>query len=173
MYIIHETLPSNDPRINEKTSVFGHYWHFTIRYIPDNENIYLDWINHEVLSEEVANSYKISGSYKGTVSVSRPVNNINDVVSSSGDVEYKKYIYTLTEADKENVVKLMKSAMKLYSKNHLTDQEVFEKLMNKIDSALTIEDCNRVMYDYFNVSSASTNNTPKNPEFEVNWPAGI
>jgi hypothetical protein len=170
MYIIHETLPQNDPRIHPDTSVVGNYWNFTIRYIPPNKGIYIDWVPHEKLSEEVANSYKITGAYKGVVSVSKPVTKVSDVQGSSGDVEWKKYIYVLTKTDKANVVLLMKAAMRLYAQAHLQDQKSLKKLINEVNSVDTIEQCQHILYHYYNIGSALTNGLPKEPKFKVEWP---
>lgn len=170
MYIIHETLASSDPRIHPETVIFGDYWHFTIRYIPPNKGIFVDWLPHEKLSEEVAKSHTLTGSYKGVLSVSKPVTKKEDIVNASGDVEWKKYIYKLTAKDKENVIILMKAAMRLYANAHLTDQKVLKRLIKEVNSASTIEGCESVLHHYYGVGSASTNGLARNPSFAITWP---
>lgn len=170
MFIIHETLPGNDPRIHPETVVVGDYWHFTIRYIPPNKGIFIDWLPHEKISEEVARSCKLVGAYKGVVSVSKPVTKVGDIVSASGDVEWKKYIYVLTKKDKENVVSLMKAAMRLYAQAHLKDQKTLKKLINEVNICDTMEQCQMVLYYYYNIASALTNGLSKEPKFKVDWP---
>jgi hypothetical protein len=170
MYIIHETLASNDPRIHPDTVVIDHYWHFTTRYIPPNKGIYIDWMPHEKISEDVAKSCKLTGAYKGVVSVSKPVTKASDIQGSSGDVEWKKYIYTLTKKDKENAVLLMKAAMRLYAQKYLTDQKTLKRLINEVNTADTIEKCQLVLYHYYDIGSALTNGLPKEQKFKVEWP---
>lgn len=173
MYIIHETLPSNDPRIHPDTVIVGHYWHFTIRYIPPNKGIFIDWLPHEKISEEVAYSSKLAGAYKGVVSLVKPATNVKDIVGASGDVEWKKYIYTLTKKDKENVVGLMKTTMRLYAQKYLSDQKTLKRLLKEVNTADTIEKCQHIMYHYYNIASALTNGLEKAPEFNVEWPEKI
>lgn len=173
MYIIHESTPSNDPRLHPLMQIVGDYWHFTIRHVPPNKGIYIDWLAHEKLTEEVAMSYKVIGSHKGVVSVSRPVTKISDITRSSGEVEWKKFIYKLNVQDKENVVKLMKSAMRLFAQAHLADQKALKRLLNEVALADTVEKCQYVMYHYYNVDSAFTNKTERDPKFNVVWPEKI
>jgi hypothetical protein len=170
MYIIHETLASNDPRIHPKSSIVGDYWHFTIRYIPPNKGIFIDWLPHEKISEEAAYACKLAGAYKGVVSLAKQVTKVKDIVGSSGDVEWKKYIYVLTKTDKANVVLLIKAAMRLYAQAHLQDQKSLKKLINEVNSVDTIEQGQHILYHYYNVGSALTNGLPKEPKFKVAWP---
>jgi len=168
MYIIHETLAGNDPRLDPRAKAIGSYWHFTIREVQDG--VYIDRIPHEKLSAEVAKSVKLTGAYKDVISLSRPANNIDEIQQVSGDVEWQKYVYKLTKQDKKNVVVLMKTAMNMYAKTHLEDQETLHKLIEVVNSASTIEGCEYVLYHYFNVGSATTNGKPKEPKFIVKWP---
>jgi len=171
MYIIHETLSDHDPRIDSRTTLIGDYWHFTVRYIPD-ESVYLDWLLYEEISEPVAKSYKITKSYKGVISISEPVTNIDEITQVSADTEYKKYIYELTDTDKSNVTELMKASMRLYAKARLQNP-ILEKLLVEVDLADSIERCEYVMHHYYGVGSATMDKTPQRPAFEVNWPREI
>jgi hypothetical protein len=170
MYIIHETLAGNDPRIHPETVVVGDYWHFTIRYIPPNKGIFIDWLPHENISEEVAKCCMLTGSYKGVLSISKPVTKKEDIVNASGDVEWKKYIYKLSAKDKENVVIIMKTAMRLYANTYITDQKTLKRLIKEVNSTSTIESCEHLLHHYYGVGSATTNGLPRNPEFNIKWP---
>lgn len=167
MYIIHETIAGNDPRNIKNSQVIGHYWHFTIRSVKENE--YLDWLPHEKISEEVAYSCRITGAYKGVVSLARDAVSPEEVISASGDVPYGKYIYKLTDSDKKNVVELMKSAMRLFAKGHLQKKNQINKLMPVIDEADTIEKCEEVLFHYFKVNTASTQGHARKPAFKLSW----
>lgn len=170
MYIIHETLASTDPRVHPETVAIGSYWHFTIRYIPPNKGIFIDWLPYETLSEEVAKCCMLTGAYKGVVSVSKPVTKKEDIVNASGDVEWKKYIYKLTAKDKENVVLLMKAAMRLYATQYVSDQKTLKKLIKEVNSAYTPEDCKRILHHYYAVGSALMDGLPRTPTFNIIWP---
>lgn len=170
MFIIHETLSSEDPRLHSEIVTIGDYWHFTISYIPPNKGIFVDWLPHEKLSEEVARSFPLTNAYKGVVSLSRPFTKKSELVTASGDVEWKKYIYKLTSKDKQDVVLLIKAAMRLFAKTHLTDEKTLKKLLKEIAVLNTMEDCDIAFYNYFNMSSATTHGLEKNPKFLVRWP---
>lgn len=163
-------MHSNDPRIHPETEIVGDYWHFTIRYIPPKKGIFIDWLPHEKISEETAKCSKLTGAYKGVISVSKPVTKKEDIVNASGDVEWKKYIYKLTAKDKENVVLIMKSAMRLYAKAHITDQKILKRLIKEVNNTTTIESCEYVLHHYYGVGSATMNGLPRNPEFKIKWP---
>lgn len=170
MYIVHKTLNSNDPRIPKNSSIIGHYWHFTIREILDGKGVYIDWLLYEKVSEEVAYSYKLSGSYKGIVSISEPVTNIKDMQSSSGDTEWKKYSYRLTKQDKANATELKKVCMRLFAREYVQNQKQLKRLLTEVNNCDTVERCDQVLHHYFGVNTNTTNGTPRNPEFKVDWP---
>ena len=170
MYIINETLASDDPRVHPEIVKIGDYWHFTISYIPPNKGIFIDWLPHEKLSEDVAYSYPLTNAYKGVVSLTKPYTTKKDIVTASGDVEWKKHIYKLTAKDNEDVVALIKSAMRLYAKAHIISQKTLKKLIKEINNANTMEKCDLVFYNYFNISNATTHGLEKQPDFEVKWP---
>ena len=170
MYIIHESLAGDDPRKHPEMVVVGDYWHFTISYIPPNKGIFIDWLPHEKLSEDVAKSFPLTNAYKGVVSLSKPFTKKEDIVTASGDVEWKKYIYKLTVKDKENVVLLIKAAMRLFAKAHLADDKTLKKLIKEIGTINTMEDCDIFLYNYYNMSSATTHGLEKQPKFKVKWP---
>lgn len=170
MYIIHETLSSDDPRVHPEIVTIGDYWHFTISYVPPNKGIFLDWLPHEKLSEEVARSFPLTNAYKGVVSLSKPYTNKSEIVTASGDVEWKKHIYKLTAKDKQDVVLLIKAAMRLFSKTHLTNEKTLTKLLKEISSLNTMEDCDLAFYNYFGMSSATTHGLERDPKFPIKWP---
>ena len=170
MYIIHETLSSEDPRVHPEIVRVGDYWHFTISYIPPNKGIFIDWLPHEKLDEDVAKSYPLTNAYKGVVSLAAPFTKKDDIVTASGDVEWKKYVYKLTTKDKQNVVLLIKAAMRLFAKQHITSEKTLKKLMKEITNINTMEDCDLVFYNYFNMSNATTHGLERTPKFQVKWP---
>jgi len=169
MYIIHPTIADNDPRIPKGSKVVGDYWHFTMRYIPDGA--YIDWINYIELSEEVAKSAVLTNAYRDVVSVTEPVSKAEDIVTASGDVEWEKYVYRLTDKDKENVTVLIKSAMRLYANENLTDKKILKKLLQKVEACSTKEECELILHNYYKVTaSPAMNKTPREPEFNIKWP---
>lgn len=169
MYIIHETLSDNDPRIDPTTSAVGDYWHFTIRHVPDS-SVYLDWLSYEILPEEVAKTHRIVNSYKGVISIAAPASSVDEIVHASADTEYKKYIYELTDKDKKNVIELMKAAMRLFAREHLQNRDVLDRLLREVELADTIERCEYVLHHYYGVGSATMINQPQKPAFSVQWP---
>jgi hypothetical protein len=168
MYIIHETIADNDPRFDSRAKIIGNYWHFTIREIAD-DSIYKDWITHEILDESVAKAYKLTGSYKGEISLPSNSTNYEEFRHASGESAgiSRKFIYKLTQTDIENVVKLMKSSMRIFAKNHIVDVKILKNIESLINAVNTIEECERLLYDYFDVNSATTNGIPKNPKFKI------
>lgn len=170
MFIIHETLSSQDPRLHPEIVRIGDYWHFTISYIPPNKGVFVDWMAHEKLTEDVARSFPLTNAYRGVVSLSKPFTKKDDIVTASGDVEWKKHIYKLTATDKDNVVKLIKAAARLYAKLYIKSEKTLKKLIKEIDNASTMEDCDILLYTYYNISTATTRNLEKKPKFQVEWP---
>ena len=171
MYIIHQSITGNDPRLHESFVEVGHYWHFTITQVPDDQGIYIDWLSYLELPEEVAKCSILTNNYKGVVSLTKPTNRVEDMVTASGDIEWEKYVYRLTDQDKQNVTALMKSAMKLYATDTLDDRKLLKKLLNKVESCQNQEDCEQIMHHYYKVSlSPTTNKQPREPEFNIKWP---
>lgn len=170
MYIIHETIAGDDPRFDSRAEVIGHYWHFTIRKILD-ASVYTGWIPHEVIDENVAKSHKLTGSYKGEISLPSKATNYEEFRQASGENvgTSRKFIYKLTSTDINNVVKLMQASMRIFAKNHIEDKSVVSKLIDLVNSAKTIEQCEQLLHDYFNVDSALTHGTPRDPKFKIEW----
>ena len=149
----------------------GNYWHFTISYVPPEKNIFIDWFNYLELPEDVAKCSILTNNYKGVVSLTRPADKVEDIVTASGDVEWEKYVYRLTDQDKQNVTALMKAAMVLYANENLDNQKLLKKLLRKVEACQTQDDCEQIMHHYYKVSlSPQTNKQPREPEFNIKWP---
>lgn len=171
VYIIHQTIANDDPRLHPDAVVVGDYWHFTIRYIPPEKDIYIDWLNYLELPEGAAKSSVLTNNYKGVVSLVKPVDKVDDIVTASGDVEWEKHVYRLTEEDKQNVTMLIKTAMRLYATENLTDNKKLKKLLQKVNACTNQEECENILHHYYKVSTSPiTHNTPREPEFNIKWP---
>lgn len=176
MYIIFEAVSSDDPRLDPRITVVGKFWHHTIAFVlPEDEgSVITSWLNGETISAEVAKSAKFTAAYEGELSVlTASVASIDDLVipTSGGNAFYKKETYFLTETDVTNAIECMKAGMRLFTRDHLTDEAIQAKLYAKIE-ALAVNDLNAAqvfMAEYFDVDTAYTNGRPRNPEFVVNW----
>lgn len=171
MYIIHQTIANDDPRLHPDAVEVGNYWHFTIRFIPPEKEIYIDWLNYIELPEGAAKSSVLTNNYKGVVSLTKPVDKVEDIVTASGDVAWEKYVYRLTDEDKHNVTILIKTAMRLYATENLSDKKILKKLLKKVDECNTQDECEHILHHYYKVStSPKTHKTPREPEFNIKWP---
>ena len=177
MYIIFETLSSNDPRWHSNIKDAGKFWHHTIGYIApeDEESTPTQWITHEVIDEGVAKASLFASAYKGELSVLADENgNVWDntiTPTSGGDAHFKKATYFLTADDKSNAIKCMQAAMRLFTQQHSTDAEKNAELIEQINALpLTdLDDAQMFMATYFDFDTAYTNGKPRSPLITMNW----
>lgn len=178
MYIVFETIAGNDPRLDPRMRIFGKYWHYSIAYIaPEHESdVYLKWLNHEVISEKVAKSDKLASSVDGEISL---------LISNFGTYEeilaptsysnngYKKQIYYLTDEDNKNCTELLKAIAKLHIMHRLAEGNepgTREKLLEKSQALTNLNDAQIFFYNYFDVSlTAYTNKLEKTAEFSAQF----
>ena len=135
MYILHETIAGNDPRLHASMKLFGSYWHYTIHYIPEGENVFVDWLKGEQISEQVAKAYKFTGSVNGELSIKTNTTTWEEIAAASSETAPgPKHIYELSMDDNNNCIILMKTIIKNYAKNRLKSD-----LISQADSANTID----------------------------------
>ena len=177
MYIIFETLSSNDPRLDPRMQNFSKFWHHSIAYInpADESNVIVSWLKHEVISEDVAKAAIFTTAYQGEIAVlaneDGTVANNMLTPTSGGDGFYKKAPYFLTEDDKRNAIKCMQASMRLFTEQHSTDTEKNASLLaliNQLDP-VDLDDAQMFMATYFDFDTAYTNGKSKSPEFQMNW----
>jgi hypothetical protein len=178
MYIVFETIASNDPRLDPKMNIFGKYWHYSIAYIaPEHEaDVYLKWLSYEVISEKVAKSDKLAYSIDGEIALLvRNFGTYDEIIAptSRGDNNYQKQLYYLTDDDDKNCTELLKAIAKLHILNRLStdnDVGVKEKLLEKSMKLKTLNEAQEFFYNYFNVSlTAYTAGMEKSAEFEAKF----
>lgn len=177
MYIIFETIATNDPRLDSKIQFFSKFWHHTIAYIaPEDEaSVILSWLKHEVISEDVAKAAIFTAAYNGEIAVlaneDGTIANNMITPTSGGDGFYKKAPYFLTAADKSNAILCMQASMRLFTEQHSSDAEKNSNLINLINQLdLTdLDDAQMFMATYFDFDTAYTTGKLKGPEFEMNW----
>lgn len=139
MYIIFETLASNDPRLDPKMQNFSKFWHHSIFYIaPEDEaSVIISWLKHEVISEATAKSAIFTTAYHGEIAVlaneDGSIANNMLTPTSGGDSFYKKAPYFLTDEDKANAILCMQASMRLFTEQHSTDSVKNAQLIEKIN----------------------------------------
>jgi hypothetical protein len=181
MFIVYETIASNDLRNDPKIKIIGSFWSFTIAKVDpaDEATTRVDWLKGEILSEQVALANKLASSVNGELTVvNANFTSYEELVfpSSGGDQGYTKQTYFLTDVDKTNAKNFIAAILKNYIKNHLTCDGVVnpsdtgQRLIDEIENTLSLNDMQILAKNYFNVElSAYVVNRPKNPKFAVNW----
>jgi hypothetical protein len=174
MYIVFETVASNDPRITREIKYHASVWHYTICRIDseDEASAYTGWLKPEVISVDVAKSYKFIGAVNGEISLRVAVDlngdGVIDEIESASD-QLEKIPYFLTPADDANCTELLKVMMKNYVKNHSDNAELTTNLTAKIEACQNLTETQMLMATYFDFDVASTAGQPKVKEFEVPW----
>jgi hypothetical protein len=173
MYIIHETVAGNDPRLLPSMELVGGYWSYTIRRVPDDlPSTYIDWLKAEVISESVARAYKFCGAKDNEITVRKSTKVYEEIASASSEADMSqgpKIYYYLTGEDVVNTTSLLKTIMLNHTNNHLKNQEVKPQLVKLINACNTIEDAHRVLANYFGCENATTYGKPKTPIISVEW----
>lgn len=172
-----ETVASNDPRLDPKITFTGKFWHYTIAYIPpeDEQTVITSWLKGEVISEDVAKAAMFCSAYQGEISVlANEDGTIADntiTPTSYGNAHYKKAAYFLTDDDKTNAISCMKVAMKLFTRDHSADQGKNQALVELIDALdpNDLDEAQMFMATYFDYDTAYTNGRLKVPEFIMDW----
>lgn len=174
MFIMFETVASNDPRITSELKYFASPWHYTICRIDDADadKVYTGWLKPEIISEAVAKSHKFIGAANGEISlrVAVDLNNdgyIDEIEQASSQAE--KISYFLTSEDDANCSELLKAMMRNYVKNHSNSEELTTQLTAKINNCQNLQETQMLMATYFDFDVASTAGKEKIKEFDVPW----
>ena len=176
MYIMFETIASNDPRLDPKLSFVGKFWHYTIGYVaPEDESgVITSWLRGTEISEDVAKADKFCSAYEGELSVM--ANEDGSIASmttptSYGNPFYKKAAYFLTSDDTANAIRCMQEAMRLFTRDHTSDEPLQTQLYALIDALdlTNLDAAQMFMATYFDFDTAYTQGRPRYPEFTVNW----
>lgn len=166
MYIIYESLPSDDPRISS-IQRFNHYWFYDIGYIDpiQQAQVNLQSINAIEITEEQAKASRFAQvnmiANDGGIKFRVADGGVGDLfldTSLNSDDPRKKVLYTLTDDDQKNTVDFLKAVMTLELQNHyrqLTDVER-QRYPNKkalilieIDKCDSILDAHRLLHCRF------------------------
>lgn len=181
MYIIYETIASNDPRRDSRIQDVGSFWHYTVATIDPAVagGVQIDWLKGEVTTEQIAMAHKLATAVDGEITVrNAKINSYADISypSSGGDPSYTKETYFLTDIDETYTKTFMQKVCKIHIKNHLNCDGMKNppgtdvKLNEEIDKAVNVNQMQIFMKDYFDVDcSAYTANRPRAPKFTVNW----
>jgi hypothetical protein len=149
MYIVHETVAGDDPRLHPSMQMFGSFWHYTIRYIPDNENVYIDWLKGAVISEDVAKAHKFTSAVNGELTVKKNTSNWDELLhASSENMNGPKAIYELTVRDHDNCVAFLKATFGIFIKTRVLDATDSQRLTEMVQTATTIEQLKRIQSQY-------------------------
>ena len=177
MYIIYETIASNDPRRSPGIRDFGTFWHYTVAEVTPGTHV--DWLKGMEVSEAVAKVWILVTSVDGEITVLKSnVDSYADIIlpSSGGNQGYYKETYFLTDTDKTLAKNFLGTVLKIEAKNKLSTDgmknpaDTLTRLNQVIDNAQTLNDMQMVMKNYFDVDCCGyTANQPKNPAFTVNW----
>ncbi|MGY8864117.1 MAG: hypothetical protein ACKVJK_00675 [Methylophagaceae bacterium] len=171
IYIIHETIAGNDPRWQPGMELIGDFWNYSVSTAPDGT--FVDWLHGKVVGEFVAKSYKFVTARDGEIPVAKMTNVYEQIVQDTGDThtaEGPKFYYDLTEQDTNNGIQFMKTVMELHIQNHLDANNGYVNALRQMISGMeTLDQGQRIMYDYFDCNFASTNMTPRKPTFKVEW----
>jgi len=148
MYIVHEAIPSNDPRWHPEMIRVGSFWQYLITEVPDGKNIYTDWLNGEVVTRDVARAYKFTGSRNNEMSIRRQTDIWEEIEAASSETVMgtgPKAIYELTVNDVNNTVQLMRTVIKNHAKNRIADAAKRNAAIAAADAATTIAQCDTVL----------------------------
>lgn len=177
MFIVYETIASNDPRRAETLRDIGKFWHYSVAEVADGT--YVEWLKGQELPESVAKTWILATSVNGEITVLKSnVGSHDEIIlpSSGGNQGYYKETYFLTDTDKTLTKNFIQAVLKLEVKNKLIGDGVKNhpdtatRLNEVIDNAQTLNDIQMVMKSYFDVDvCAYTQGKPRNPLFTVNW----
>ncbi len=173
MYIVFETIASNDPRLDARMNIFGKYWHYSVAYIASEHesDVYLKWLSYEIIPEKVAKSDKFAAAIDGEIALLvKNFGTYEEILSptSYANNGYKKQLYYLTEEDDKNCTELLKAIAKLQILNKLDEDNepgVKELLLEKVGQLKTLNESQIFFLNYFGVNlSAYTAGMEKSPE---------
>jgi len=169
MYIIYESVPADDPRLDPRIEYVGSEWHYTIAHINDlhRGDIILNWLNYAELTEDQAHSHQFTNAVNGEISVMQNKNNPKDLVqpTSFGDNDYEKVQYKLSSVDESNTVALLKKIMLLHAEKHFTEETGLTQIRAEVPSLRSLKETQMYMATYFEWECAYTHGKEKQPRF--------
>ena len=169
MYIIYESIASNDPRRDSRIQMIASEWHYTIGYIApaDEGAVNTEWLKATTITEGMANAHNFTNALDGEVPIMRNVSNPRDIVqpTSFGDSNYEKINYTLTSTDELNTVGLLKAIMLNFAEHHFTEETGLVQIKAQVPGLQTLKDTQMYMATYFEWECAYTANKDKTPQF--------
>ena len=173
IYIIHESVPGNDPRLDPKMERIGDFWHYVVQKFPADRDIVWKWLNGEQVTENIAKAYKFTSAYENEISVRKSTNIYEEISGASGDTEdldETKIYYRLTQVDQQNAVEFFKTVMRIHVKNYTEENSKnAHTLLKMIERAATISECQDLMYDYFDVGFPINVRRKRAPKFQIHW----
>jgi hypothetical protein len=170
IYIIHEAISGNDPRLDSRMEEFGEFWHYTVTRFPADQDIVYHWLNGTVVPERVAKAYKFTSAHDNEISVRKATSIWDDLADGSGDTEAEKIYYRLDPNDQANAVEFFKTVMKLHIENHADPSSRHtQTLKSMIDRLGSVTESQVLMYDYFDVGFPCTATRARRPNFEVKF----
>lgn len=174
MYIILESLASDDPRMVPEIEILEPYkwWIYNVAYIkPENiSKVNLSEINHVVVDESTAKASRF-GHADRNLKISIAENStIYDELSICNSLEahdYKpKYKYTLTSEDQTRLIKFWKSlaklALEIHYKNNLSpelrdfNRKYKLQILNEIESTNDINNFRLLWHTRFGLECNSS-----------------
>lgn len=171
MYIIYESIPGSDPRLDPRMEYLASEWHYTISYINDihKGDIILNWLNYEELTEDQAHAHKFTNAVDGEISVMQNTSNPKDLVqpTSFGDNDYEKVQYRLTSVDESNTVALLKKIMLMHAEAHFDEDTGLVQIRAEVPSLRTLKETQMYFATYFEWECAYTHAKEKTPRFST------
>ena len=169
MYIIFESIASDDPRVDARIKTISTTWHHTIGYIApeDESNVRIDWLKATPITRDVAHAHHFTNALEGEISIMRNIADASDIIqpTSFGDNNYEKINYKLTSVDELNTVALLKALMLNYAEAHLTEETGLLQIRANVPTLTTLKDTQMFMATYFEWECAYTANKEKRPLF--------
>ncbi len=177
MFIVFESIASNDPRWCEELSRFANFWIYTVARVNDDftDNYDINSINAEIIDEKLARAALFAAAANGMISLRQNTETHGNLLDpccedtpctfSGGD---KKIDYFLTDEDKKNAVNFIKVVLKNYAIHHILSKQERFNFVTEVDYCNSIEECNWVMYNYLDVTNYNTIGT-KNPKYSITF----
>jgi len=158
MYIAFESLPGNDPRIDNEIKKITQWWHYTIAEVPDNKHIV--WLSPVTLSKEETKADILCDAINDELSVRKSVAKRGELRGYSGDDEEAddKIIHILTEKEKSIAVSFMRKIISNFAEKQLSSLKEVAMIKKKVQQAKTIKECKIIMKNYFDYNCGSVSN---------------
>ena len=172
-YIIHETIPGDDPRLDPRMEHVGEFWHYTVIKFPSGSDVIHQWLHGAEISEDVAKAYKFTSAHQNEISVRKSTSIYDEIADGSGDTEGSdgaKIYYRLNANDIKNTLDFFKTVMKLHLKNHADANSANVQTLNRmIDQVDSVTNAQMLMYDYFDVGFPCCQTKARAPKFNIIW----